>query len=83
MMLISLDIRKVVMSSAPCDQCAVVALYGQDMQLAWCKCNDKKWSHNYASVSGIIDIIYHKGKLYAIRHLGEMFVFEDIGSTSS
>ena len=40
-------LRKVVLSSAPCDKCVVVAIYGQAQQLAWCKCNDETWTHIY------------------------------------
>lgn len=71
---------KVVMSSAPCEECVVVAIYGQDHQLAWCRCTDKKWTHIYAGIIGIVDIIFDKGKLYALTLSGDLFVLENIGT---
>ncbi|KAM7524058.1 hypothetical protein LguiA_013960 [Lonicera macranthoides] len=73
-------IMKVVLSSAPSDECLVVAIYGRCMQLAWCRINDDKWTHIYASIGNIIDIIFYKGKLHALTYGGELFAFENIGT---
>lgn len=71
---------KVVLLSAPCDECVVVAIYGQFEQLAWCRCNDKKWTHIYTRLTNFIDIVFHKGKLYALTEFGQLFMFENIGT---
>ncbi|KAM7529724.1 hypothetical protein LguiB_033134 [Lonicera macranthoides] len=71
---------KIVLSSAPCDECAVVAIYGHALQLAWCRFNDKEWTHIYAGLCNFMDILFHKGKLYALTMFGKLFMFENIGT---
>ncbi|KAM7524062.1 hypothetical protein LguiA_013964 [Lonicera macranthoides] len=73
-------LRKVVLSSAPCDECVVVSIYGQACQLAWCRCNDETWTHIYTGISCFVDIIFHKSKLYALTDIGELFMIENIES---
>ncbi|KAM7529726.1 hypothetical protein LguiB_033136 [Lonicera macranthoides] len=78
---VSLDLTtKIVLSSAPCDECVVVAIYGHAHKLAWCRCNDEKWTHIYAGLSDFMDIVFHNGKLYALTVFGKLFEFENIGT---
>ncbi|KAM7461108.1 hypothetical protein LguiA_029229 [Lonicera macranthoides] len=76
---------KVVLSSTPYDDnCTVVAIYGHSERLAYCKCNDKKWRPiNVGEYGiGVLDVIFHKGKLHAINDVGDLLVFENIGVDS-
>lgn len=73
---------KVVLSSPPCDDnCMVVSIYGHNERLAYCKCNDQKWTPlNVGEFGiGVKDVIFHKGKLLAINNEGQLFVFENNG----
>lgn len=56
--------KMVVLWSVPSNNnCLVVAIYGTYTELAFCKCNDKKWRHlnvnNYSDAreAGFVDII--------------------------
>lgn len=74
------------MSSPPSsDDCLIVAIYGPNMRLAYCKLIDKRWKplptkdHRGKTELYFHDIIFHKGKLHALLSAGQTFVFEHIG----
>lgn len=81
-------IEKVVLSSDPsCDDFVAVAIYGGITRLAYCKCNDKKWTplsikcftkDPIDELPAFEDVIFHKGKLYALSCWGRLVVYEDI-----
>ncbi|KAM7510893.1 hypothetical protein LguiB_009768 [Lonicera macranthoides] len=81
---LTLLLDKVVLSSNPSSEdCVVVAIYGESGRLAFCKCNDDKWTRldlpaPYASYL-FEDIKFYQQKLYAVRSCGELVVIEDIG----
>lgn len=67
---------KIVLSSTPLrDDCVVVAIYGYG-RLAYYKCNDEKWTSFCNEERGtFMDIIFHKGKLHALKPEGQLLVF--------
>lgn len=72
--------EKIVLSSTPsCGDCAVVAIYGQCGSLVYCKCKDKKWTALSHYSESYVDIIFHKGKLHALKCNGSVIVFDNIG----
>ncbi|KAM7507584.1 hypothetical protein LguiA_018037 [Lonicera macranthoides] len=81
---LTLLLDKVVLSSNPSSEdCVVVAIYGESGRLAFCKCNDDKWTRldlpaPYASYL-FEDVKFYQQKLYAVRSCGELVVIEDIG----
>ncbi|KAM7529275.1 hypothetical protein LguiB_032685 [Lonicera macranthoides] len=75
--------HKVVFSSTPSrEDCIVVAIYGQSRRLAFCKCNDEKWTQLHVSTpypTSFADVIFCKQKLYALSGTGRLMVIEEIG----
>ncbi|KAM7523867.1 hypothetical protein LguiA_013769 [Lonicera macranthoides] len=70
---------KIVLSSPPSreheEDSTVVAIYGEYSRLAYCKCNDAKWTllrGNYGE--SFADIIFHKRKLHALNYNGDILV---------
>ncbi|KAM7523981.1 hypothetical protein LguiA_013883 [Lonicera macranthoides] len=73
-------VHKIVLSSTPSrDDCVVVAIYGQFGSLAYCKCKDKKWNSICQYGESYADVIFHKGKLHALKIDGTLIVIENIG----
>ncbi|KAM7529283.1 hypothetical protein LguiB_032693 [Lonicera macranthoides] len=71
--------NKVILSSPPsCNDCVVVAVYGELKRVAYCKRNDKQWTH--LNINAVLDVIFYKGKLYALKN-GGLIVFDNITST--
>ncbi|KAM7529499.1 hypothetical protein LguiB_032909 [Lonicera macranthoides] len=76
---------KIVLSLTPSrDDCVVVSIYGSYGRLAYCKCNDEKWTSfcNEHGTHMYVDIIFHKGKLHALRSQGQLHVFENMDPNS-
>ncbi|KAM7523985.1 hypothetical protein LguiA_013887 [Lonicera macranthoides] len=73
-------LQKIVLSSTPSDNdCVAVAIYGECGTLAYCKCKDKKWTALRHYRESYEDVIFHRGKLHALKCDGTLIVFENIG----
>jgi hypothetical protein len=72
---------KIVLSSDPSnDECVVVATFGLG-DIAWCKCDGKKWTRVLTAESThFVDILYSKRYLYGLTYDGRILMFENIGT---
>ncbi|GAV85880.1 F-box domain-containing protein/DUF295 domain-containing protein [Cephalotus follicularis] len=69
---ITWTIKRVITSASPLDlDCLVVAIYGIEGKVAFCRIGDGTWS-DIESARGIVDIMFYKGQLYATDSFGDI-----------
>lgn len=66
-------VYKAVLSSVPNSGCIVMAIYGREQKISFCRIGDEKWTRIPVTeyFCKYQDVIYHKGQFYAVTDAGE------------
>ncbi|GLT39333.1 hypothetical protein SLA2020_135310 [Shorea laevis] len=68
-------VKKLVISSSPHDDYLAAAIHGEFRQLAFCSCNDKKWTAaKFDSQYILQDVIFYEDKIYVVDGHGYVLV---------